>query len=462
MVFTIFIFGIVCWLGLYLINRDLHSPRLRYAGLGLVTYALAWGCTVLSSYAPTPALGLMLTRWSWSFFALSTPFWAGAILFLLPEEVAFRASFVRIWSYAALPIVAFCFLLSVSTPSLFHGTPTTLHPGALYFTFNAFALLSLLAVVCLGWQALRSFQPKRAGILVLPSLLFLALSLFLLLFPQVWPLHTWILFLVGIDLLVLGGAIVVLDACDQGEALLPDLFRSFDFSFGTVLLFAGQVLLIILLGTGLTFPLLVLFLTTIATAIAIQTFSHQVGTLLDKVALAHFPHMRETRAELREVADTLPRVSQTLDLEAIDEVEFERLTRRAFSHFGDISRLAASPLTHLPQIAIRLAGRGAGDDTLGRATELKALLTECIQRLKPQQQGDFGTSDEWRYYNALYFPYVVGLKPYSNRRHQIPADPVARKALEWFHLYVPERTLHNWQTAATKLIAQDLREMRNF
>lgn len=462
MVFTIFIFGIACWLGLYLINRDLHSTRLRYAGLGLVTYALAWGCTILASYAPTAVLVLSLTRWSWSFFALSASFWAGAMIFLLSEEVSFRASFARIWSYAALPIVAFCFLLSISTSLLFHGTPSTLHPGALYFIFNAIALLPLLAVICLGWPALRSFQPKRAGNLLLPGLLFLALSIFLLLFPQAGPLHTWILFLVGIDLLVLGGVIVVLDAFDQGEALLPDLFRSFDFSLGAVVLFAGQVLLVILLGTGLTFPLLALFLTMIATAIAVQTFSHQVGALLDRLALANFPHMREARAELREVVDTLPRASQTLDLEALDEAEFDRLTRRAFSHFGNLSRLAASPLTHLPQVDIRLAGRGARDDTLGRATELKALLTECIQRLKPQQQGDFGISDEWRYYNALYFPYIVGLKPYSRRAQLAPADPVARKALEWFHTHVPERTLHNWQTAATKLIAQDLREMRNF
>src|SRR5690242_19335229 len=123
MVFTIFIFGIACWLGLYLINRDLHSPRLRYAGLGLVTYALAWGCTLLSAYVPSPALGLVLARWSWSFFALSSPFWAGAMIFLWSEEVTFRASFARIWQNAGLPIVAFCFLLSVSTFSLFHGTP---------------------------------------------------------------------------------------------------------------------------------------------------------------------------------------------------------------------------------------------------------------------------------------------------------------------------------------------------
>ena len=37
-------------------------------------------------------------------------------------------------------------------------------------------------------------------------------------------------------------------------------------------------------------------------------------------------------------------------------------------------------------------------------------------------------------------------------------DAVAQKALEWFQTAVPERTLHNWQNAATKLVAQDLRE----
>ena len=71
--------------------------------------------------------------------------------------------------------------------------------------------------------------------------------------------------------------------------------------------------------------------------------------------------------------------------------------------------------------------------------------------------GDFGTSDEWRHYNALYFPYVAGLKPYSSRATHDHLDADARAALDWFRTAVPERTLHNWQNAAAKLIAQDLR-----
>jgi hypothetical protein len=154
----------------------------------------------------------------------------------------------------------------------------------------------------------------------------------------------------------------------------------------------------------------------------------------------------------------LPRVDRTFDFATLEDVEFTRLTRRALSHFGDLSRLASNPLTYLTIVDNRLKKRGAMVDTLGRAIELKALLSESITRLKPQQQGDFGVSDEWRYYNALYFPYVVGIKPYRRRARNEHFDPVAQKALEWFRTAVPERTLHNWQNAATKLVAQDLRE----
>ena len=96
------------------------------------------------------------------------------------------------------------------------------------------------------------------------------------------------------------------------------------------------------------------------------------------------------------------------------------------------------------------------DAPLARATELKALLLETITRLKPAD-GDFGTSDEWRHYNALYFYYVVGVRPYSVRTKVTELDPVARRALAWFVDQVPERTLHNWQAAAAKIVANELR-----
>jgi hypothetical protein len=151
-------------------------------------------------------------------------------------------------------------------------------------------------------------------------------------------------------------------------------------------------------------------------------------------------------------------MNEALELDGLDDAEFIRLTRRALSHLGSLDRLAASPLTRLPLIEQRLSQRGETDNTLERAAELKAVLTESIARLKPRGKGDFGASDEWRYYNALYFPYVVGLKPYSRNGALDDLDAAARAALDWFQATVPERTLHNWQNAAAKLIAHDLRE----
>ena len=133
------------------------------------------------------------------------------------------------------------------------------------------------------------------------------------------------------------------------------------------------------------------------------------------MVFANAPALRRARAGLREVTSALPRVDPDLDLEGLDDAAFVRLTRRALSHYGDLPRLAGSPLVRLPLVTRRLAARGAADDALERAAELKAVLAESIARLKLRGPAPFGTSDEWRHYNALYFPYVAGLRPYSRR-----------------------------------------------
>jgi hypothetical protein len=53
---------------------------------------------------------------------------------------------------------------------------------------------------------------------------------------------------------------------------------------------------------------------------------------------------------------------------------------------------------------------------------------------------------------------VLGLKIYTLNGHQEMLDTTTKTILNWFQLSVPERTLHNWQNAAARLIAQDLRE----
>jgi hypothetical protein len=171
------------------------------------------------------------------------------------------------------------------------------------------------------------------------------------------------------------------------------------------------------------------------------------------LVFARFPGLRRARAELRTAASLLPRVDDSVNLRTMPEDEFIRLTRRALSHMTDPGKLAASPLMRLPMLDKRVKDA----HTLERAAELKSVLTESILRLKPPSRGDFGTADEWRYFNVLYFPYVLGIKLLSyNITDDLPPD--ARKVVDWFRANVPERTLHNWQNAAARLIAQDLRD----
>ncbi len=236
---------------------------------------------------------------------------------------------------------------------------------------------------------------------------------------------------IGFDLIVFGVLVAVTDAVEEGQAIRADMLRSLVIAGFTAVLFGSQVLLF----GG---PQLLAY-TTVAAAIAVQVLANPLAAAVDRLAV---PAVAAERAELRDAAESLPR---RRPLVTEDEAEFARLTRKALSHYGDLGKLVASPLMALT----------ADGPPLDRAAELKSMLLTSIQRLKPAD-GDFGTSDEWRYYNALYFYYVKGIRPYSVRTKREDLDAEDRRALQWFVTQVPERTLHNWQNAAARLVAADL------
>jgi hypothetical protein len=191
-------------------------------------------------------------------------------------------------------------------------------------------------------------------------------------------------------------------------------------------------------------------------AISINVLADPLAGLLDRLAFSQSPGLRADRATLRSTEAALP-LRSGHPLEGMDEDTFVRVTRRALGHYGDLSKLVASPLTALPVIDERLARRGAPDQPLERANELRALLAERIAGLKPRDGADFGTTEQWRHYNSLYFPYVVGVRAYAQNATAAGLDPLARQAWQWFVTEVPQRSLHNWQNAAARLIATDLR-----
>ncbi len=378
LLFHIFGFGVSLWLGLYIINRDPRNLRLTYTGASLVSFALGLCLDALQHYATTAILGADLARASGLFFLIAPLFWAGATVHSLPEDSPRRMFFVRIWHLGLLPVVAIAYFLAVMAGMAPGGQTDTSASGPLYDTFAFFIIIPLILVAIYFWATTRdaNFMQLKRILLIGTSLLTVETAC--LFFPSMWFPRQSAIALGGLTLVILGATLAILDARDEGEAFLPHIVRSLDYSFFTALLFGGQVALAMLWLGGISLPMLVLLFTSVGTAIAVQIFAEPVQLILDKVAFARFPRLRKVRAQLRAAAEALPRLNDTLDLESLDETEFTRLTRRALSHFGSLHRLAASPLTQLPIVRVRLAERGADSTTLDSAAELSIIPMSSV------------------------------------------------------------------------------------
>jgi hypothetical protein len=407
----LFFYGFTLWLGAYLLARDSQKASIRLTGWGLIAYAFALAVQILFNQF---VLVILLAP---------TLLWIGAALHLLPEEDKARPVLIRIWTVGSIPLA----ILTLVNP---------------WFA----ALIILALMVCAGMIAklalASSGSPFRNTYALLAVIaLFVTLSAGLLILPLTLIPMPWSMALLGLDLIFLGITITAWDAFEEGESMRAHLVRSFI----SALYYAGALTLLASLFSDNTTLLLIL----ISFGILTQTFSNAIQSLLDRLTLPQ--ETTDERQALRQTADELPRFSG-LEPAEMSEEQFMRLTRRALSHLGDLPKLAASPLVNLPIVQ--------GTNPLDRAQALKALLVQSIQKLKPRSDTGFGVTDEWRYYNALYFPYVLGLKPYTRRADYDSLDETSRAALEWFQASVPERTLHNWQNAAAKLIGEDLWSQR--
>jgi len=273
---------------------------------------------------------------------------------------------------------------------------------------------------------------------------------------------TWWLVAISLIMVAVDSVIAQRKIVEMGESFWPDLVRNVLGALVVALIFALPIVIVIVAATGVSAAMISMLLTTTVLAMTTQIFTSPLQHLFDTFAFAGRTELQKSRATLRETADALARNDETKMLIGLDEQEFARFTRRALSHLGDLPKLAASPLIRLPAIDTHLQQQGV-DNTLARAAVLRDLLVESILHLKPDVGSEsdiaFDSSDAWRHYNALYFPYVVGLKPYSRRAFHDNLDQPGQQALEWFRSQVPERTLYNWQNAAAKLVAQHLQEL---
>lgn len=446
---SVLIFAFTGWFGLYLIARDRSKPVLVYTGFGLVGYALCIAFNSLFSLNAQQNPNAVLLPLGRTLLFVPALCWFGAALHLLPEETLPRWVLRGVRNMIPLAVGVIYFIFSRFNPA-----PTFAEAVLISGVFGELGMITMgLLLVTVGFVAYRLWREgrRRLWVLLLTLTLFFTLGAGMLLLQNQFVSFDVALMIVGVDLILLDVCISVLDAFDEGQTLLPDASYSFIHAMLAAVIFGGQVVLAA--GGQFNFSMLALLFGVLAAAIASQVFSESIQNGLDRLVFARLPGLRRARAELRTAASLLPRADDSLNLRKLPEDEFIRLTRRALSNMNDPGKLAASPLMRLPMLDERVKN----GHTLERAAELKQVMTESILRLKPIAKGDFGTADEWRFYNVLYFPYVMGIKLLA---YTIADDltPDGRKVVDWFRTNVPERTLHNWQNAAARLIAQDLRD----
>ena len=137
----------------------------------------------------------------------------------------------------------------------------------------------------------------------------------------------------GFDVLLLGIAVALWDAFDEGQALRADMLRSFVGTAAVAVLFGGQILIGMgAASDGGATALTVLLFTVLAGAIAINVLADPLAGLLDRLAFSGSPRLRADRAVLRSAESALPlRAASPLD--DLDDDTFARLTRRALGHY---------------------------------------------------------------------------------------------------------------------------------
>lgn len=307
-------------------------------------------------------------------------------------------------------------------------------------------------------------DPSQVRLLVIGAILFLLgagyLALRVLLGFTGYTTPGYVLLLAGL------GAVGTAVAIRGGLLLGKDVRRDYIYSFTGLLALLAPFLVVTGLLIGFDdkdHAVFALVLTALITAA--HTLNDVGREWLDR---AFFPPVvREERAAARAYAEALATQPAGAHPDLATAKAFDDAVRRALTHLSDPTRLATSPLLNLAVVARAVAESGE-DNRLNRVAALREILLDLLDGLKPSDEAGRVTSDAWRYYNCLYYPYVRGigrrrapaaLRQVSERRRR---EGIAKKGdfeqmLEWL-LNLDENTFYKWQRRGSDTIAAALRE----
>lgn len=294
------VFTLSWWLGLYLLARDPRKPVLALAAIGLCGFAgvVALDAVRVVSIAHADLLGQI------EIYLVAVPgvAWFAVVLELARPTDTWRS---RATEWALIAVVAALTLVGAVMAGSVEGPLRTGH-------WVMFAVISVSTLAAMVAAVRRAAQPGRVAGVVVIATLFFALGNAILVIP-LGLVPSWLaLASTGFDVLLLGLAVALWDAFDEGQALRADMLRSFIATVVVAVLFGGQALIGMAVtgadGPGRT-ALTVLLFTSLAVAIAINVLADPLAGLLDRLAFSHSPRLRADRAALRGAEAALPLVA---------------------------------------------------------------------------------------------------------------------------------------------------------
>jgi hypothetical protein len=394
----------------------------------------------------------LIGRVFWLAYPLPVALWVRMAILLRPGA-ELDQTLDRLWWSLVLPVAMVLVIGGMIGNDLFIFA--SYEPGPLYWVFPLYniVLMSIgLGLHYHNYQRLSHQDSMRKifMVLVLASIGYLVSMMVLL--ADLLP-APWLFVLLASDYILLGLAGIAYDAFSEGQRIQQDL----GMTFIKGALVTGVVVMpwtvALMLSNVQTLSLgIALFFSQGVIAIGIS-LQDDIEGWLEQLILRRRNRQRE---DLRTLLLNSVRQPDPISINTIENPdEFIRLTRRALSHLPNLPRLAASPLTDMPLVLARVEPNA---NSLQRAQELRQLLRECIETLRPQSETRYGIGEEWRFYNALYYPYVAGLSPYKRTPPSETLTDELKVVLRWFQQEVPPRTLYNWQNRGAEMIAGILLE----
>jgi hypothetical protein len=467
-------FAGLLWLGLYGIARG------RLGGVAMLTTITALASSlfflyggILESLFTGPAdVWLAIDRLGWFCDVLPLALWLHLSLRLNP--FATGASWARAVLWADYSLCALIVFLGTATDLMRHYVALGQDPsGPLYGLYTGY-LLVCTAVATVNLAAVRGrgasseevapVSPVVMRLLVVGALCFLAGSSyesFRALLQADWPeLAAFALLLAGL------GAVAATVAVRSALLLGTDVRRDYLYSATGLAALLAPFLIITGALVGFDDPrrrCLVLAITALITIL--HTLGGRAREWLD-AAFFSLP-VREERAAARAYLEALAAPPAGPSPELATRKQFDDAVRRALTHLSDPTKLATSPLLNLRSVARAIEDDTLEDNRLNRAAALKETLLDLLDGLKPAGSVGGPTADAARFYNCLYYPYVLGISrrraPTIQRqlRERRQRDGGHRsdteRIVDWL-LQLDEDTFYKWQRRGSDTIAAALRE----